>query len=102
MPASADTPKWLTGSPHSLLDIWVPGFARAAYPQSIGPAVYRLVADKCADSTGTAEYNQRLSERRAQSVADYMKGLSVAASRITPRGFGETAPGGSVDRMGVG
>ena len=51
-----------------------------------------ILVDGHTDSTGSAEYNQRLSERRAGSVADYMKGLAVAGSRITTRGFGETAP----------
>jgi outer membrane protein OmpA-like peptidoglycan-associated protein len=51
-----------------------------------------ILVDGHTDSTGTAEYNQRLSERRASSVSDYLKGLAVAGSRIAPRGFGETAP----------
>ena len=51
-----------------------------------------ILVDGYTDSTGTAEYNQRLSERRAGSVADFMKGYAVAGSRITTRGFGETAP----------
>ncbi|RJP82266.1 MAG: OmpA family protein [Candidatus Zixiibacteriota bacterium] len=41
------------------------------------------------DNTGTEEYNQRLSERRAQAVADYSKGQGVAGSRISTLGLGE-------------
>ncbi len=44
------------------------------------------------DSTGTADYNQRLSERRAGSVAQYVESLNVAASRITTKGYGESQP----------
>ncbi len=44
------------------------------------------------DSTGTMEYNQTLSERRAASVADYLKAHGISSSRITTRGFGKTAP----------
>ena len=44
------------------------------------------------DSTGTPEYNQVLSEKRAQSVADYLKAQGIDASRITTKGFGKTAP----------
>ncbi len=44
------------------------------------------------DSTGTLEYNQALSERRASSVADYLKSHNIASSRITTKGFGKTAP----------
>ena len=44
------------------------------------------------DSTGTHEYNQGLSERRASSVAAYLRSHDIASSRITTKGFGETAP----------
>ncbi len=44
------------------------------------------------DSTGTPEYNQVLSEKRAQSVADYLKAQGIDALRITTKGFGKTAP----------
>ncbi len=52
------------------------------------------------DSTGTAAYNQTLSERRAKSVADYCKGLGVQAPRLTTVGYGESqpiAPNGTVE-----
>lgn len=44
------------------------------------------------DSKGSDEYNQRLSERRAKAVADYLKSNSIAGSRLTTKGFGETQP----------
>ncbi len=44
------------------------------------------------DSTGSAEYNQSLSERRAGSVANYAKGQGVAGSRFTTVGYGKTQP----------
>jgi len=44
------------------------------------------------DSTGTAEYNQKLSERRAEAVSGYLKGLNVQGSRITTVGLGESNP----------
>ncbi len=44
------------------------------------------------DDTGTDEYNQQLSERRAQAVSSYMIGLGVASSRIAMIGLGETNP----------
>jgi outer membrane protein OmpA-like peptidoglycan-associated protein len=44
------------------------------------------------DSDGTDEYNQKLSERRAQSVADYLKTLGVMGSRLKTIGYGETQP----------
>ena len=51
-----------------------------------------ILIDGHTDSTGTAEYNQRLSERRAESVSSELKGLAVAGSRLSTRGFGETQP----------
>lgn len=45
-----------------------------------------------ADSRGNADYNQKLSERRAQSVADYMVSKGVAASTLSAFGRGETEP----------
>ena len=44
------------------------------------------------DSTGTLEYNQTLSERRAASVADYLRAHGIASDRITTKGFGKTSP----------
>ncbi len=45
-----------------------------------------------ADSTGSETYNQDLSERRAQAVADYLIGRGVAADRFSASGRGETEP----------
>jgi outer membrane protein OmpA-like peptidoglycan-associated protein len=42
------------------------------------------------DNSGSDEYNQKLSERRAQSVANHLMGLSVPNSRISTVGLGET------------
>jgi outer membrane protein OmpA-like peptidoglycan-associated protein len=44
------------------------------------------------DSTGSAAYNERLSERRADSVASYIENLGVRGYRIDTIGFGESRP----------
>jgi outer membrane protein OmpA-like peptidoglycan-associated protein len=44
------------------------------------------------DSIGDEAYNQKLSERRAQAVVDYLAAKGVAAGRITAIGMGETKP----------
>lgn len=44
------------------------------------------------DSTGTHEYNQTLSENRAHAAAQYLRDHGIADSRITEKGYGETAP----------
>lgn len=49
------------------------------------------------DSTGSDAYNQTLSERRAQSVADYLGRRGVAPARIGLRGYGESQPIASND-----
>lgn len=41
------------------------------------------------DTTGSDALNQRLSEQRAQAVADYLTGRGVARSRLATRGYGE-------------
>ncbi|WP_057830756.1 OmpA family protein [Colwellia sp. TT2012] len=44
------------------------------------------------DSSGSNALNQRLSERRAQSVSTYLIGAGVITDRIERVGFGETQP----------
>lgn len=44
------------------------------------------------DSVGADEFNQQLSERRADSVRDFLAEQGVPASTITARGFGKTQP----------
>jgi len=44
------------------------------------------------DSSGDANYNQELSVRRANSVADYLRSRNVSAGRIAAVGYGESRP----------
>ncbi len=44
------------------------------------------------DSRDTEEYNMDLSQKRAQSVVDYLIARGIAADRLTARGYGETSP----------
>ncbi len=44
------------------------------------------------DSTGSDQYNQALSERRASSVANYLKGRGVISQRLITVGMGESRP----------
>jgi outer membrane protein OmpA-like peptidoglycan-associated protein len=46
-----------------------------------------------ASASGTEEYNQKLSERRAKTVEDYLiKEGGIAPERLTKIGYGETRP----------
>jgi len=42
------------------------------------------------DAIGSRPYNQKLSERRANSVATYLEDKGIAASQLMPQGFGKT------------
>ena len=44
------------------------------------------------DRWGRDEYNERLSERRAQSVVDYLIAAGIAPERLRPKGYGEKRP----------
>jgi outer membrane protein OmpA-like peptidoglycan-associated protein len=44
------------------------------------------------DSTGAADYNQKLSERRADAVAQYLEGQGLRSDRVITVGAGETHP----------
>lgn len=44
------------------------------------------------DSQGGDDYNQKLSERRANSVMKYLAGRGIDAGRIAAKGYGEVQP----------
>ncbi len=44
------------------------------------------------DYRGSAEYNKRLSQRRAESVVNYLKDHGIAPDRMTPVGYGKERP----------
>jgi peptidoglycan-associated lipoprotein len=44
------------------------------------------------DSRDTEEYNMDLSQKRAQSVVNYLIGKGIASDRLTARGYGEASP----------
>lgn len=52
----------------------------------------RLIVDGHTDATGTEEYNQWLSEKRAESVKQYAVEKGLVESRITTNGYGQTKP----------
>ena len=56
------------------------------YPQSYIDVVGHT------DSTGSTQYNQQLSEQRAQAVANFLRTRGVTPARIAAYGMGETQP----------
>ncbi|MGA3124116.1 MAG: OmpA family protein [Polyangiaceae bacterium] len=52
----------------------------------------KITVEGHTDSQGDASYNQELSQRRAQTVRDYLVSQGMAADRVTSEGFGLTRP----------
>jgi outer membrane protein OmpA-like peptidoglycan-associated protein len=44
------------------------------------------------DNVGAEEYNMGLSQRRAESVKQYLMNAGISADRLVARGYGETSP----------
>ena len=62
---------------------------------------WKVTIEGHTDSTSTPEYNQRLSERRAQAVAKYLQAGGIPATRLTAVGFGASKPvGTNVSELG--
>jgi len=57
----------------------------------------RLEVDGYTDSVGGEDYNQKLSENRAQGVQSYLIGEGIAPDDITAKGFGKDDPVASND-----
>lgn len=61
--------------------------------QQLDGAMYdTLTVTGHTDRFGSNAYNQKLSERRSQTVKDYLVTRNVPASRIDAKGMGETQP----------
>ena len=52
----------------------------------------KLEVEGHTDSTGSHEFNQRLSEKRAASVRDYLVDANVPVNNVVARGLAETDP----------
>ncbi|MFP4037032.1 MAG: OmpA family protein [Desulfobacteraceae bacterium] len=52
------------------------------------------------DSKGSDAYNQKLSERRAQAVLDYIVRAGIDADRLKAKGYGESRPAAPNDSAG--
>lgn len=51
-----------------------------------------IVVDGHADRSGPEKYNLKLSQRRAESVAAYLRGKGITQNQIKTEAFGETRP----------
>jgi outer membrane protein OmpA-like peptidoglycan-associated protein len=53
---------------------------------------WKLTIEGHTDSTGSSDYNQKLSLQRADAVKAYLLGAGIAAGRLQTRGFGSAKP----------
>jgi len=58
----------------------------------LGVGIQGVRVDGHADASGKAAYNQQLSERRAQSVAQVLVAVGMPAQNIHSRGLGSSQP----------
>ncbi len=49
------------------------------------------------DSTGSAEHNQDLSQKRAEAVVEYLFSKGIETDRLISTGYGDRKPVGSND-----
>jgi len=56
------------------------------------PGATRLLLEGHTDGVGSTRYNDKLSDKRAAAVADYLTGLGVDPQLIHWRGQGKRAP----------
>lgn len=57
-----------------------------------GASYDNIIATGHTDRFGSTQYNQKLSERRAETVKNYLVGKNVQAAQIDAAGKGETQP----------
>ncbi|WP_136809400.1 OmpA family protein [Desulfosediminicola flagellatus] len=70
---------------------FIPALERAKKVFETKPGL-KVQVEGHADSTGAAAYNQKLSEKRANAVVDYLVNGGVSADRLTAVGYGEERP----------
>ncbi len=75
----------LKSESHSLLD-------EVAKVLKDNPQVEVISVEGHTDSTGSADFNKKLSQKRAESVAKYLSGKGVKAARMEPKGYGPERP----------
>lgn len=52
----------------------------------------KLAAEGHTDSTGSPDFNQKLSVKRAEAVIAYLAGQGIAGDNLSANGFGDTRP----------
>jgi OOP family OmpA-OmpF porin len=96
-PVAAETPE-VTALQADALFAFDSAVLRDEFKPELDAVAQQMVSDTTTqflvwghtDTAGPASYNQGLSERRAEAVADYLESQGVTRDRLVIRGFGET------------
>ena len=65
-------------------------FAKALKGDALANATFNI--DGHTDARGSDSFNKTLSERRAESVVQYLESLGIPRSRLSAKGHGESSP----------
>lgn len=91
-----ETVEFKTGS-HELANVVDPVLDEVVQVLKDHPEITRIRIEGHTDSVGTRPYNQKLSERRAATVREYLASHGVEAGRMSSKGFGQERPIASND-----
>jgi outer membrane protein OmpA-like peptidoglycan-associated protein len=86
------TPVYFQTSSDKIEDISKPLLDATAASIKSNPRIQVVEVHGHADQRGAQEYNQDLTDRRAQAVSDALQERGVPADRIQSQGFGDTKP----------
>jgi len=81
---------------YAVSDLYQPEIERAAQLM-LEHDIVSVTIEGHTDSVGSEQYNQVLSQNRAQAVADYLVRYGLDVNRIKAIGYGETVPAASND-----
>jgi OmpA-OmpF porin, OOP family len=76
---------------YKLLDTSLPELKRLVSVLNENPTIKILIKGHT-DNVGDSKYNQKLSERRAKEVIDYLKTQGIDSKRLSSKGFGMSDP----------
>jgi outer membrane protein OmpA-like peptidoglycan-associated protein len=75
-----------------LKDISFPLLDEVAKVLVDNPQIELVSVEGHTDATGSPDFNRKLSQQRAESVAKYLQSKGVKAARMEPKGFGPDRP----------
>src|SRR5882757_4496411 len=89
--AIMDKVQFETGSA-ALKSVSYPLLDEVASVMKSNPQIEVVQIEGHTDSTGAADFNRKLSQQRAESVAKYLGGKGIKGNRMEAKGFGPDRP----------